>query len=988
MQNRYILFALCLILTCGAVAQESNSAQKEQVQNTYTQKGVVTDAATGEPLIGVVVREKNGQNGATTDMDGKFSIKVSATGKATLVFSYIGMETLELPAKRGTEMKVMMSEESAQMDQVVVVAYGSRRKGTITGSVSTIDGGSVNDAPVASFDQALQGKAAGLTVLQDSGDPTAPASFQIRGTNSINAGTEPLFIVDGIAVSSSEFSSINPADIESFSVLKDASSTSIYGARAANGVIVVSTKRGDLGEKATIKLKAQYGFSNLAYGHWTQMTTKERLDYEEMIGIRTPGLYDRAYLERTDINWRDMVFRDNAPTQNYDLSIGGGSTKIRYFLSAAYMNQKGIAVGSDFQRFTLRANIEAQATKWLRIGTNTSLAYSVNHEADYGSYSIITPISAAKFMLPYWDPYKKDGSFASPKDESWRGAYENPLEWADNNPLKRTRMHILSSTFLQLEPIENLRIKTLFGVDGGDINSYTSSAPSYVGNYGIGTVGKSFNRNYNLTWTNTANYEFDVRDYHHFNILIGHEMIKNGSDAMSVVARGQSNDKLLTLSTGTAVSSWSDASAGSTYLSFFGRAEYNYLRKYYVDLSMRRDASSKFGSDSRWATFWSLGAMWNLKEERWFAKTKWLNTLQLSASYGTSGNSSIPNYDHLSLYSAGPQYAGMPGIAPYSRGNENLTWEKLNTFNLALRTGFLNRIDLTVEFYNKKTTDMLMEVPVTLGNGFSTIWDNIGAMVNRGVEFDFRTTLYQSKDINWTVNANASYNYNEITELYNGLDEYELPGMGLMLKVGHPYGEQYAVQYAGVNPANGDALWYDKDGNITNVYDEANKVLSGKSYMAPWAGGFGTTFSWKGLSLDAQFSWVANRWVMNNDRFFDESNGLYSSAYNQSTVLMDCWKKPGDVTSIPRYGVSPEIDSHLMEDASFLRLKNVTLAYAFPKSLLQRQKVVESVRLFLQGQNLLTFTKFTGMDPESSANVYQATYPMSRQFTIGAEIGF
>lgn len=973
MKIKYYIFLLLLLIANEGMAQVVH--------------GVVTDAASGETLIGVMVKEKGGEAAAITDIDGKFSVNLKEAKKAILVFSYMGMETLELPAREGTTMKVKMSERNNVLDQVVVVAYGQRRKGTITGSVATVDGTSINDVPVASFDQALQGKATGLTVLQDSGDPSAPASFQIRGTNSINAGTEPLFIVDGVQVSSSEFSAINPGDIESCSVLKDASSTSIYGARAANGVIVVSTKRGKLGEKGQVKLRAQYGFSNLAYGHWTQMDTKQRLDYEELIGVRTPGMYDREALEKTDVNWRDLVFRDKAPTQSYDLSVGGGSAMLRYFVSGGFFSQQGVAIGSDFKRGTLRANVEAQANKWFRVGTNTSIAYSSAHEADYGSYSIVTPISAAKFMLPYWTPYKPDGTYATPGDNYWRGDYDNPLQWSENNPLKRNRFHLISSSFMQVEPIENLKIKSLFGLDGGDVRSDTYSNPSYIGNYGIGTVGKSFARNYNMTWTNTATYEFNVKDYHHFNVLLGHEMVWNANDGFTIVTRGQSNDKLLTLSTGTAVSNWSDTNTGSTYLSVFGRAEYNYLRKYYVDLSLRRDASSKFGKDSRWATFWSIGGMWNIKEEKWLAKTKWLSMLQLSASYGTSGNSSIPNYDHLSLYSAGPQYAGMPGIAPYSRGNENLTWEKLGTFNLALKTGFLNRLDVGVEFYNKKTTDMLMEVPITLGNGFSTQWDNIGAMVNRGVELNVNATLMKTKDFNWSVYANASYNHNEITELYNGLDEYELPGMGLMLKVGHSYGEQYAVRYAGVNPANGDALWYTKDGNVTNVYNEDDKVLTGKSYMAPLAGGFGTNLNWKGLQLDVHFSWVGDRWVMNNDRFFDESNGLYSSAYNQSAELLNAWQKPGDITTIPRYGVSPEFDTHLMENASFLRLKNLMLSYNLPRKILEKTKVIENVRIYGQAQNLLTFTKFSGMDPESSVNVYQATYPMSRQFTFGIEVG-
>lgn len=973
--KKIIVLIVCLVVGCLSVV-----AQGVMV------KGTVVDDL-GEALPGVHVQQKNTKNVAITDVDGRYAITVEKEGAQVLVFSYTGMKTKEQRISGGV-VNVVLAEDTKALDDVVVVAYGTRRKGTITGSVASIKGEAIADAPVASFDQALQGKATGLSVLQNSGDPSAVASFQIRGTNSINADTEPLFVVDGVPVSPGEFSAINPGDIESFSVLKDASSTSIYGARAANGVVVVTTKRGKAGGKAQVKFRGQYGISNLAYGKWNQMNTKERLDFEEAVGIRIPGTYDRETLEKTDVNWRDLVFRNNAPTQSYDLSVGGGSEKINYFMSAGYFDQVGTAINSTFKRTTLRANIEVQATDWLRMGSNTSLTYSLADQADYGSYSIITPISASKFMLPYWDPFKADGTYTSPKDDTWRGSYENPLEWADANPLTRKRYHVLSSTFLQIEPIENLRIKTLLGIDGGATRSNTSSRPSYVSNYGYGTVGKSYSNAYNLTWTNTATYNFVVRDEHYINLLLGHELTRNGSDAFSVVARGQTNDRLLTLSTGTAATSWSDANAASTYLSFFGRGEYNLRNRYFVDLSIRRDASSKFGKHARWATFWSIGGMWDVKSEKWLKVPEWMDRLQLSASFGTSGNSSIPNYDHLSLYSAGPQYAGMAGIAPLSRGNENLTWEKLNTLNVALKLGFWKRMELTTEFYNKYTTDMLMEVPITLGNGFSTQWDNIGAMVNRGVEMDVNVNVVRTKDFNWNINANASYNHNEITELYNGLDQYEIPATGLMLKVGHPYGEHYQVRYAGVNPVNGDALWYTKDGKITNEYDEEDKVLLGKSYMAPWMGGFGSSFAWKGIVLDVQFSWVANRWMINNDRWFDESNGLYSSAYNQSAALLRRWMHPGDVTDIPRYGVSPEMDSHLLEDASFVRLKNVMLSYALPKDVLKRTKVIERLRVFVQAQNLFTFTKFGGMDPESSANVYQATYPMSRQITGGVEVEF
>ena len=876
----------------------------------YVVSGHIISVEDNQPLIGVSVLEKGTTNGVITDIDGNYRLNVTKS-PATLQFSYIGMTMVEKQVTGTSTINVTMENATQMVDEVVVVAYGVKKKGTIAGSVSVVKGDKIENTPTASFDQALQGKSAGLTVLQNTGEPSAAASFQIRGTNSINAGTAPLFIMDGVAISADDFSSINPNDIESFTVLKDASSTSIYGARAANGVIVITTKRGRTAEKGKIILRAQYGFSDLAYGKWDQMNTTERLNYEEQIGLRVPGTYDREALERIDINWRDVIYNNNAPMYSYELSTSGGSNKFNYFVSAAYFGQEGIAVGSDFERYSVRANLEVRPVEWLKIGTNTSLSYEKIKEADEGDYNVVTPVSASKFMLPYWNPYKEDGSYTSIGDGSWNGTNQNPLEWLDNNPVKRNRMKVLTSLFAELRPIEGLVLRTVGGLDASDNRLTATSNPSYVPNYGSGTVAKSFERYSNLTWTNTANYTFTIKDDHNISLLLGQEAVINQSEGFNVTTRGQSNDKLLTMATATSATSWDDIVSEATYLSFFGRAEYNYSNKYYADFSVRRDGSSKFGKDARWANFWSVGAMWNLKSEDFLKDIDWLTNLQLIASIGTSGNSSIPNYDHTALFAAGPQYSGKTGIAPYSRGNEDLTWEKLMTTNVGVKIGIFDRLNLNVEFYNKKTTDMLMEVPITFGNGFSTKWDNIGAMINRGVEFDVDADIIRTKDFTWNISANASYNHNEITELYNGLDEYEISTTRLLLKVGHSYGEFHAVRYAGVNPANGDALWYTKEGELTNRFSNEDRVLLGKSYVAPWQGGFGTTFSYKGIQLSALFSWVADRWMMNNDRFFDESNGTYA-VYNQSAKLLNRWQKPGDITEIPRDGAQTQLDSHLV----------------------------------------------------------------------------
>ena len=975
-KRTFLLFVLLVLITPFMNAQ------------SFIVKGRVISGDDSEPLIGVAVVQEGTTNGVTTDFDGNYIIELKEGEKAVLAFSYVGMKTQKHVVNAKTNvLDIVLRADAEIMDEVVVVAYGVRKKGTIAGSVSTVKAEKMENVPTASFDQALQGQTPGLTVMSNSGEPSKAATFQIRGTNSINSGTSPLFILDGVPISSSDFNTLSPSDIESVSVLKDASSTSIYGARAANGVVVITTKRGTAMDKAKVVLRTQMGYSALAGDKWNLMNTEERILFEQEIGLDKGQNYDKLRL--TDINWLEMVFNDHALLQNYDLSVSRATDKLNYFVSGSFYDQDGIAQGSTFRRYNLRANADVTASEWLKVGTNSMVAYEEVQQADEGEYALYTPISACRFMLPYWNPYREDGSISSTKDGSWVGTTLNPVEWMENNPVLNKKYKALSVLYAEIRPVRNLVIRSQFGADFSHTTANMKSYPSFPGNNGIGVAGRSSSDVLSLTITNTANYSFEKDDKHSFNFMLGQEGVDYRSEAFQVITRGQNNDFLTDLSSGTRAASWGNSSSGYSYLSFFGRAEYNYLDRYYVDFSLRSDASSRFGKGGRWATFWSVGLMWNLKKEAFLKKVDWLSNAQVAFSTGTSGNSSIPDYDHLELVAGGASYMGTAGIAPVSEGNEKLGWEQLWSTNLAFHLGFWNRLNVDLELYNKETTNMLMSVPQSYSNnGFGNRWDNVGTMINRGMELSVNADVLQTKDFVWNVNANVSYNKNEITELYNGLSEYEVSNTSTKLVVGHSVGEFYINRYAGVNPANGDALWYTKDGEITNVYNEADKVMIGKSHIAPWQGGFGTTLSWKGLMLNAQFSWVADRWMFNNDRFFEESNGLYS-VYNQSKrLLYDRWKEPGDVTDIPRYGVTPQMDSRFLEDASFLRLKNVMLSYSFPKKWLDKTHFFSSARFYVQGQNLLTFTKFSGIDPESSSNVYKAQYPMSRQYTLGVELSF
>ncbi len=950
--------------------------------------GLVTSAEDKQPLIGVNVIAGPTQ-GVTTLADGSYSITVAAGTQLT--FQYIGYKSVEFTVPAGTPTltyNVALDSDSQKLDDVVVIAYGVRKKGTIAGSVSSVKTEKLESAPTAAFDQALQGQVPGLSVMSVSGEPSESTVMKIRGVNSINSGTEPLYILDGVAISSSDFNTINPADIESLSVLKDASSTSIYGARAANGVIVINTKRGRRAEKPVINYRMQVGFSQISQKNWNIMNTDERIRYEQEIGLTSGKNYD--LLRKTDVNWLNAVFNDAALLQDYELSVSGASDKTSYYFSGGYYNQEGTAVGSGFKRYSVRANVEQRAAKWLKIGTNTSMNYQEIERADDGEPSIITPISAAQFMMPYWNPFRADGSLASIEDGSWKGNGQNPLEWLANNPLTYKKYKVFSTLYAEAMPIEGLTLRSQFSVDYSHTTGFSVSYPEYSPNLQDGSAGRNSSDGLQLSITNTINYNFSIDDKHTFNFLLGHEGIDYHYEDFQLTAKGQTSNKLTDIANATRVTRWSDTRDNDYgYLSFFGRAEYSYANRYFVELAARTDASSRFGKENRWGRFWSVGFMWNIRNERFMENvSRWLTNAQFSVSTGTSGNSSIPNYEHLALISGGYDYIGNAGVAPSQQGTENLRWEKPWTTNIGLHLGFWNRLQVDLEFYNKKTTDMLMQVPQSYSdNGYGSRWANVGSMINRGVELTLFGTAVSTKDFTWTLNATIAYNKNKITELYNGVQEYEMANTSRKLVVGHDVGEYYINRFAGVNPANGDALWYTKDGELTTELRDEDKVMIGKSQFAPWEGGFGTSLEWKGLALSAQFSWVADRWMVNNDRYFNESNGRFAS-YNQSKRLLDRWKQPGDVTDIPRHGVFTEFDSRLLEDASFLRLKNLMLSYSLPKELLRKTRVFSGIRIYAQAQNLLTFTPFSGLDPESPSNIYIAQYPTARQFTFGLDLTF
>ena len=983
--RRLTFLLLCLFIGIGVATAQ-----------TMKITGNVISSEDQQPVIGAAVVVKGTTIGTVTDFEGNFSLDVPRDAKMIFI-SYVGLKTKEVPV--ASVINVVLDSDSKALDEVVVTAMGlTREKKALGYALQEVKSDELTKAGQQSLATSLSGKIAGVQITSQGGQVGASQNIVVRGNSSFG-NNQPLIVVDGVPIANdnakgatvnlgSGLNDINPEDIESISVLKDASSTSIYGARAANGVVVITSKRGLAMDKAKVTLRGQWGFSQLASNdNWMMMNTPERIQFEKEIGQDTGKDYN--LLSRTNINWLDEVFNDRAPLQSYELSVNRATDRLNYYVSGGFYDQDGIAQSSTFRRYNMRANAEVKASNWLKIGTNTMMAYEEIAQAEEGDMALYTPISGSRFMLPYWNPYNADGSLASENDGTWKGTGQNPIEWMANNPVEHKKYKLLSTVFADITPVKNLTVRAQFGADYSHSTSFMQSFPSYIINNKSGSAGRSSADILSLSETLTANYRWALNDEHSFNFLLGQEGIDYRSTGFQVVTRGQTIDRLTNVTSGTRASSWQDVNSSYSYLSLFFRGEYNYKDLYYAEVAGRMDASSRFGKDHRWGAFWSLGFMWNIKNEAFLKDVEWLTNAQIKLSTGTSGNSSIPDYDHLALVSGNANYNDEAGIFPLQSGNEKLGWEQTWANNVGFTLGFFNRVNVNVDFYHKKTTNILMYVPTSYaitGEGYR--WENIGAMMNRGVEVAVDGNVIHTKDFTWNLSANFSYNKNKLLELYNGVEEYVNSTTGLKYMVGHPTTEFFLNRYAGVNPANGDALWYTADGELTTEFRQEDKVMTGKTFDSPWAGGFGTTLVWKGLSLSAQFSWMAKRYVMNNDRFFEESNGLYS-AYNQSKrLLYDRWKKPGDITDIPRYDVVAQLDDRFLENTSFLRLKNLTLAYSLPQSLLKKSNFFTAARVYLQGQNLLTWTGFTGLDPEVASNIYRAQYPASRQFTLGVEVSF
>ena len=979
MKRKFMLLLTCLFIGIGLV-----TAQVTKVT------GTVISEEDGLPVVGASILVKGTAVGTVTDMDGKFQLPNVPSSAKTLVISFIGMQSQELPIKQ--TMNVILKPDTETLEEVVVLGYGSGKKiGSIVGSVAKVNSEKLSAKPVANAMDALQGQVSGLQVYTSSGEPGSSSSSYIRGVGSLTADNEPLYVLDGTPVSSSVMVMMNPNDFESVTVLKDASATSIYGSRAANGVIYITTKRGKIGEKAVITASGNYGTARLARRVSNPMNSTELLNYQLSHGIIKQETYDKYINSGIDTNWEDYFFKDDAPTYQANLSIQGGSNKTMYYVSGSYYFQDGITPRSEYNRYTFRSNLESRPTDWLRFGANFGATYDEQQTSLFtyqGSNNLNGGIFGTILNPTYYNPYGEDGS----KLDVIPGLNRySPYYLSDKQPSSSNTAQLDGTAFIQLNPIEGLTIRSQFGIEAYDFRQTSKRLASHPDATQGGYTYEAFRRNAKLTITNTAEYNFKIKDIHDFTILIGQEGIKNDYQRFGSETTGQSDDRLSMLEAGTAATLLgADENDLYTYqfLSFFGRINYALNDKYFADFSIRNDASSRFGKDNRNAIFMSGGLMWNMKKESFLEDVNFLSDLKLKASIGTTGNSSIGNYDHLALVGTN-LYNAQGGWKINTPGNGDLGWEKQTLANIGIEASFWNKYRIELTYYNKKTSNMLMDVPVPYTSGFSSITQNVGSMTNSGVEIAVSLDLLKTKD--WFVgfNMNYAYNKNKITELFYGYDEWAMPNYLVSYNVGEPV-QYYMAEWAGVDPADGQQMWYipGTDGETTKEYDEERlQQATGKKRYAPHNGGFGLNVSWKGLSLNADFAWVLGKYMVNNDYYF-AVNPYNFAGYNQSKDVLNEWKEPGDITDIPAYGNVMQFDTHLLENASFLRLKNISLSYTLPKNWLLPTKVIQGVRIMATARNLFTITNYKGADPELDTNLTYGAYPNTKQFTIGAELTF
>lgn len=1007
-----------------------------------TVSGKVTDAKTGQGLPGVTVNVKGTSNGTSTGTDGTFTLSVP-DDNTVLVFTYVGYTSQERPASGN--LSVSLEEGASDLNEVVVVGYGTTLKKELTGSIAKVKGDEIKNMPVPNLNQALQGRAAGVFVESQNGKVGEGIKVRIRGTGSVNSSNQPLYVVDGIPLSGGAIGSstadINFNDVESFEILKDAAASAIYGSRAANGVVVITTKRGKQG-KTQFNFGAQYG---------TNAPTNKRgfLNAEEYVSLlRQAGKgsadfymrpdgggnrfgytdYDEAFQEvdafitrrldrysgwspyrggkdwrtgEVDVNWEDEAFQD-AQTGQLELSAQGGNDKTKFFISGSMNNQDGILVANKFQRMSARLNLDHQVNSWLKIGMNTSLSKISRFQVpDDNAFSTPMQIVALAPITPIRDTAGR--LFDRPVT-----TYYNPLIEVEETIRRTYGYRNQGSMFLDIRITPGLMLHTDLGLDMITQNEENYWGPrTLVAADGVdpsGTAANYWFRNTRWMTNNYLSYKKNIGEKHKIDATAGFAFENVEINDSYAEGHGFPDASLKTLSS-TVIKVDADGSKSENNLiSYFGRVNYVYNDKILVGASVRNDADSRFGTNYKNGTFWSGSLGWILSDENFMKGIDFLSFLKPRVSYGTSGNNTgLGFYQPRTQYSS-LTYGTAAGLGISNFGNDDLRWEQTSMFDIGLDFGFFNnRLTGEIDYYEKYTSDMLLSVPVASPSGTTSILGNIGEMSNKGVELTLNSVNIAKRDFRWTTSFNISRNRNKLEKL-DGDQQEILPNddrFANALIIGQPIGVFYAPKFMGANPDNGDAMFLKADGRTTRVYDDAEKQIVGDPNPDFFAG-LNNTLSYKGIEFSFLFQGVFGNQVQ------DGAGGFMSAGFdwfdNQTRDQLNAWQKPGDVTMVPQARLAyydgndgaTRISSRYVYDADYIRLKNLTLAYTLPTKITSKAGM-SSVRVYVTGVNILTFTDYPGWDPEvntdyRAGNVNQGSdfyaAPQIKSWAFGLNIGF
>jgi len=977
-----------------------------------TLSGKVIDSKTKLPLTGAVIQIKGTTHEVIADDNGKFNFRTGQKLPYVLVITHVGYETIEDTANN-TTIEILLKRKPKDLDEVVVVGYGNQERKTLTSAVSTIAVDNIRSVPAAGIDQLLQGQAGGVLSTANTSVPGSGVFIRVRGSTSINASNDPLYIVDGVFINNrtlqsistggqqtSPIADINPADIESIDVLKDADATAIYGSRGANGVVLITTKHGKLNARSKVNIGYYYASSS-ARKFWPVLTGPEEgvLQNETWANDGKPfatrpfrpkaegglGLPE----EQPTIDRLSLIFQ-NAPTHNFDASLSGGNEKTTYYIGGNYFNQEAIVKPDKFERVTAKINLEHQLSEKARIGVSingisTKRNMSPNNNVPYGA------VNGALYTPSYLPLFNADGSYARPS------LFENPLAAINELKFSDVGSRAIGNIFGEYNIIKGLKFKTSWSVDFNEskednyFNSKMQQGQAPIN----GSATSALTRNVTLITEQLLTYNKTFNKNNSLNVIAGNSVQKETFENTTITGTGFPTDQFTRIASA-AVQTGSSSFSSASLLSYFSRASYTYSRKYTVAINFRADASSRFGKDNRWGYFPAAGFSWRAGQEDFIKHLNIFSDLKLRASYGSTGNQNgIPDYASKGLWSGGNTYLNTSGIAPFQLANPDLKWETTRQLNLGIDFGILkNRLNIEFNYYRKYTKDLLLDLPVPAQLGFSSIFANAGEMSNNGFEFTARGEIISNKNFSWYTSFNIATNKNKVEKLQTPI--LKSGGQGI-IQEGYPLYSFYLHKQLGVDPKTGDVLFDDvnKDGKLS----DADLQILGNAWPS-YFGGLTNTFTiFKNIEVSAFIYYSVGNKVWDNTRYRTGHGGSRNGVFAMLQEELNRWQKPGDITEVPRLTASGNnasiIPSRFLEDGSFVRLKNISIGYNLPKQITSRLRL-SAVRFYLAATNLITITKYKGVDPEvntaaSDQNILgydQAIAPQPRTLQAGFNISF